>query len=220
MCNDFGQDEKYYDYIQILSNNSLFNHGYVKQCVKREYSQNTYLFDPRNVSIDKFLETIILRVQSLPILFSQLENFGNKKYSPQIAQKLKEEKRYQIVKEKTNIIEFKKITQADFYSSIDPNIFNQDYIISTTLEKNDDGSYYKRYIKLPSIPYTEDEALYYSIIFERKNIRVTAFLEISFDYPRTYYTINQVIHASSSNYKIQRKSLRYQIISNISLMLI
>jgi hypothetical protein len=169
--------------MQILSNNSLFNHGYVKHIVNRQYSPNTYINDPRKVTFDAFVETIISRVRNLPILFLQLENLSNKKFAPQIYSKLKEVKRYQLVKEKANITDFRKITQAEFYNSIDPNIYSEDFIITSLFEKNEDGTYYKRYIKVPSIQYSEDESLYYSIIFERKNFKINAFVEISFDYP-------------------------------------
>ena len=193
MVNDFSNDEKFYEYIQIISNNSLFSHSYIKQIcenvlnIKFSKSQLFHSDNPINMTFDKFIENVIDRVKSLPILFSQIDNFiVNKKFLPSVLTKLKDEKRYQLVKEKTNIIDFKKISQLEYINKMR---LEEEYTIISEVDKDEDGNLFKRYIKKPTIEYAEDEAIYYLISFERKNLNIYSYLQIGYDYPKKYITL-------------------------------
>lgn len=197
VCEGFKKNEKFYDFLQILSNNVNYNAHYLKkisdcfnsrsslqanELLKEEY----YLDNPNQITVDNLVKKLSDRVKYLPFLFTQLEHLSNlKKLHPDALFEIKNERRFLLVKEKTSIIDFTRVPQEDFLKAYlsQNKAAGEDYKIVTYQEKTDDGKYYRRYTKVPITIYSEDEAYYYQINFERKNLKVTAFVEIGYDYP-------------------------------------
>jgi hypothetical protein len=195
LCRDFGTNEKFYDYLQILSNNYIYDPAYVETLLSNQDEQYlsqkhmSHYENPNLVTIDNFMKKLFERLTYLPGLFSQVENFLKykkyKKFLPDALAKLKDENRYQLVKKKTEISDFIKITHKEYLDALCDDTGNgaEGFIISSVVEHDEEGNRFKRYIKIPVTKYNEEDAQYYLAIFERKNYKFKAFIEIGYDYP-------------------------------------
>ena len=136
--------------------------------------------------MDNFINKIINRINFLPSLFGQVEYLSkNNKIPADILSEINNEARFKI-REKTKLIECAQISQSDYlqiYSDKYNNTDTSESKIISIFETNSEGNYVKKYVKVPCSIYNEDEALYFKFVFERKSIRVNAYVEIGFDYP-------------------------------------
>jgi hypothetical protein len=208
LCDECSPGEKFIDYLQILSNNVNYNIAYLKKICgllkqknitnKNMHNVDSSLFNknestifydsPSKINIDNFISLLTERVIYLPSLFNQIDYLvKNKRIINDAYHEIKNEKRYQLVKEKTEIVNIYKITQNDFLKIFQENFDNEfleeNFKLISVFEKDDNGNYFKKFIKAPISIYSEDEAFYYCILFERKSIKVAAYVEIGFDYP-------------------------------------
>jgi hypothetical protein len=198
-CDEFVENEKVFDYIQILSNNSNYNLSYLNKICKlvnkkrksvtvNKNSEDIYFDDPNMINMNNFIENLSNRIVNFPILLQHLDYISKTRTLPsEVMTEFKKDKRYSIIKERTIIIDCTQITQQDYLNVLAEkyNLYSNesDYKVISIFELNDEGNYTKKYLKVPTSIYNEDEALYYKIIFERKSIRISAFIEIGFDYP-------------------------------------
>lgn len=197
-CDEFVENEKVFDYIQILSNNSNYNLAYLNQICKKINSkkksstlynhEDFYYDDPNMINMGNFIDNLSNRIVNFPIILKHLDYITKTKSVPnEVLTEIKKDKRYSLIKERTMIIDCTQITQQDYLNILLDKYSFQDneseYKVISIFELNDEGNYTKKYIKVPTSIYSEDEALYYKISFERKSVRIFAYVEIGFDYP-------------------------------------
>ena len=93
-CDEFGINERFYDYVQLLTNNNYFSYQKIKNIIEtsnndlkifKDFSVEQYDNDQSQISTDKYVFHIIKRVKFIPILLSQLDFLlKNKKLIPEI----------------------------------------------------------------------------------------------------------------------------------------
>lgn len=172
----------------------------MKHLSLNETRDGVFNLDPTVISTDNFIHSILKRCKVLPILVSQIDYMTkNKKLIPEVTSELKQEKRYQLIKEKTNIVDFIKISQKDYLKAYCElyNSNEEEFKFSEKYQLNSDGSYTKIYIKEPLTYYNENEAFYYILVLERNNFKMISYIEIGFDYPIRYFLINQTSKISN-----------------------
>lgn len=222
-CADFGKSEKLFDFMQILSNNSLHNSKSLKDFCKLylnykniknktlllnistensllENSQNIFeqeasqinlnsssIENTNTINIDNFISRIKERLVYLPLLLSQvdylLKFFSLKE---EILVELRSQKKFQIVKEKTKIMNVRKISKLEFYLKQEEilNLSNEAFKISEVFNSENSEKIYEKTNNYCNVKNNFDvEAVYLCIEFERKNYKISAFVEIRYDFP-------------------------------------
>lgn len=93
-----------------------------------------------------------------------------------------------MVKEKTSILDFIKISQKDFLKTYLENYDSHDdnFKLVIKFEKSSDDTYIKKYVKEPITLYNDEDALYYVLVLERNNYKFIAYIEVGLDYPNRY----------------------------------
>lgn len=92
-----------------------------------------------------------------------------------------------MVKEKTNIVDFFKISQEEYlkvYSEMN-DCFDKGFKLVTKIEKKEgeEETLVKKYLKEPITKYNEEDAIYYAIVLEKNNFKFVSYIEIGLDYP-------------------------------------
>jgi hypothetical protein len=94
-CDEFNINERFYDYLQNLTNNYYFNYQKIKtileesnQDVKnlKDFSSEQYEEQSTQVSTDKYILLLMKRIKYIPILFAQIDYLiKNKKIISELA---------------------------------------------------------------------------------------------------------------------------------------
>lgn len=148
-----------------------------------------YLDNPNNITIDNFISNLFLRTKKIPVLIDQVEYLlKNRRIISEALNEIKEEKRYMLIKEKMKINDVIKITQLDFIKVImnEYELNDDNFKLVSTYQKDEDGNYYKKYVKVPLSIYAEEEAIYLCIIFEAGGLKFNTYVEIGYNYPFRY----------------------------------
>jgi hypothetical protein len=200
ICEGFSSSERFYDYIQLLSNNpnynitTLLNSPLVNQKFNNE-NENYYLDDPNQITADKFLENLKYRVDNIPNLFRQLENLTiSNKFPSDILSEIEKEKGLTSNKKPSyEVIKCEQISQTEFYDMysklfLSDEEYSTKFKILTKYETNEEGVFEKKFVKVPIVIYTEKEAIYYKITYKSESgtRSIEVLVEIGFDYPFQY----------------------------------
>lgn len=218
-CADFGKTEKVFDFLQILTNNSLYNSRGLKDFCKLYFNcknkknksllnisfensalenplnsfelephqlnfYSTYFDNTNSINIDNFITRVKDRLNYLPLLLSQVDYLL--KYlslKEEILSQFRNEKKFQIVKEKTKITNVRRIPKIEFYSKQEEILNSSNETVKFSSIFNSESSE-KIYEKLSCSNKSLDvEAIYLCVEFERKNYKIKAYAEIRYDFP-------------------------------------
>lgn len=212
LCEDYSDDEKVYNYIQILSNNVNYSLSYLKKLSLHILRKNTdkykdidlvinqcneiYLDDPNKINVENFIEILSQRLIFLPSLLQQTDYFTtHKSFLNEAYDEISKEKRFQLCKQRCNITNVTYINQ-DEYLNIFHTIFSNsevdgdgyaipkdDYRVISVFEKDEEDNYFKRYVKVPISSYEEDECIYLKVTIMRNGLTLNLYIEVGFDYP-------------------------------------
>ncbi len=203
LCDECSSNERFYDYIQILANNINYNLAYLKKIsdivknknktnfVNSFESKQAYFDSPSKINVDNFIDLLTQRIIYLPILLSQVDFLiKNKKIFPDAVNEIKSEKRFNLVKERTIITDVARISQNEFLQifqeKYDHDFSEENFKMISIFDKDQEGKYYKKFLKVPITFFSEEEAIYLIIKFERKSAKMIAYVEIGLDYPNRY----------------------------------
>ena len=194
-------EEKFFDYVQILANNCNYNIPYLRKLsqyilkrnkqINKKFlinkSEEFYLDDPNKINVENFVDNLIKRIIYLPGVYHQIDYLiNNKKIMPSAYDEIQNELRYQMYKEKSFIVEALLITQSEFFSAYDKifsNNLQDSHKVISIFEQDEDGNYFKKFVKVPIINFEDDECIYLKILLNRQNYKLIAYVEIGFDYP-------------------------------------
>jgi len=217
LCDECSSNEKFYDYIQILANNINYNLAYLKKIsdiVKNKNkskfvdsfeSKQAYFDSPSKINVDNFIDLLTKRIIYFPILLSQVDFLiKDRKIFPDAVNEIKREKRFNLLKERAIITDVTRISQNEFLQNFqekyDYDFSEENFKMISTFEKDQDGKYYKIFLKVPITFFSEEEAIYLMIKFERKTAKMFAYVEIGLDYPNRYNIIHYnifLVHLNS-----------------------
>ena len=183
LCKNFNKNEMFYEYIQILSNNSGYNvTNIINLNNNDEYKiiyQNNY--DNRDniqkITISEAIITIYKRITLyIPILYEQIQNlikginFIENSYSCKIDL-------------------FEEINQDIYYEKMNNKIKILNY---TFFDIDDEGNLIKIIKKENVKKYKNNEARYFKFQIKSENYLLESYIEIGFDFPNKipYFNIN------------------------------
>ena len=210
ILNNFSEQEKFYEYIQILCNNSEYNIQNIFKISlinKENYFityENIYFNESiSNLTIDNFINNIIKRKKIyLPSLFKQTDcllnnnnilDDNNKNY-------------------KNKIKNFSVINQNDYYSKI--NNLDYDHNFFSILKRDDNGNLSKIFYKEKIKKYNKNEANYYNLEIKNNIFTTTVYIEIGFDYPFKIPNLKIFINENEPNKNLEIPNVYDNIIKN------
>ena len=210
ILNNFSEQEKFYEYIQILCNNSEYNiqNIFKNSLINKENYLITYeniFFNESisNLTIDNFINNIIKRKKIyLPSLFKQIDcllnnnnilDDNNKNY-------------------KNKIKNFSIINQNDYYSKI--NILDYDHNFFSILKTDNEGNLSKIFYKEKIKRYNKNEANYYNLEIKNNIFTTNVFIEIGFDYPFKIPYLKIFVNENEPNKNLEIPNVYDNIIKN------
>jgi hypothetical protein len=210
ILNNFSEQEKFYEYIQILCNNSEYNIQNIFKISlinKENYFityENIYFNESiSNLTIDNFINNIIKRKKIyLPSLFKQTDcllnnnnilDDNNKNY-------------------KNKIKNFSVINQNDYYSKI--NILDYDHNFFSILKTDNEGNLSKIFYKEKIKKYNKNEANYYNLEIKNNIFTTNVYIEIGFDYPFKIPNLKIFINENEPNKNLEIPNVYDNIIKN------
>lgn len=201
LCDEFKPNENFYDYIQLMSNNVNYQLNYIKKISEilqnKKFIYNSkeeyYLEDPYLITTDNFLSKLCERIKCLPHLQNQIDYFiKNKNYLNEVMQNYEfknikiKEKSYGYLNNFA-IKQFERMSQLDYLKIYEKvyNSMDENYKIVSYFEEDEEGKYFKKYIRVPITNYSTEEADYYliSMTKEDEGITANAYIEVGYDYP-------------------------------------
>jgi hypothetical protein len=210
ILNNFSEHEKFYEYIQILCNNSEYNIQNIFKISlinKENYFityENIYFNESiSNLTIDNFINNIIKRKKIyLPSLFKQTDcllnnnnilDDNNKNY-------------------KNKIKNFSIINQNDYYSKI--NVLDYDHNFFSILKRDNNGNLSKIFYKEKIKKYNKNEANYYNLEIKNNIFTTNVYIEIGFDYPFKIPNLKIFINENEPNKNLEIPNVYDNIIKN------
>ena len=210
ILNNFSEQEKFYEYIQILCNNSEYNIQNIFKISlinKENYFityENIYFNESiSNLTIDNFINNIIKRKKIyLPSLFKQTDcllnnnnilDDNNKNY-------------------KNKIKNFSIINQNDYYSKI--NVLDYDHNFFSILKRDNNGYLSKIFYKEKIKKYNKNEANYYNLEIKNNIFTTNVYIEIGFDYPFKIPNLKIFINENEPNKNLEIPNVYDNIIKN------
>ena len=210
ILNNFSEQEKFYEYIQILCNNSEYNIQNIFKISlinKENYFityENIYFNESiSNLTIDNFINNIIKRKKIyLPSLFKQTDcllnnnnilDDNNKNY-------------------KNKIKNFSIINQNDYYSKI--NVLDYDHNFFSILKRDNNGNLSKVFYKEKIKKYNKNEANYYNLEIKNNIFTTNVYIEIGFDYPFKIPNLKIFINENEPNKNLEIPNVYDNIIKN------
>jgi hypothetical protein len=199
-------------------NNSLLTHINTNQNQSFNFNNNIYNnFFPYNdfentndITIDNLISKIRERIIYIPSLFSQIDHiFKYKEIKQEILEEFKYDKKFQFIKEKSNIISITNISKKEYQLKYNE-IFNHNnnsnnnkfYFSSFFNSEKSQKIYSSNNNNLNNFP-KENEALFLLIIFERKNFRLNSYVQIRFNYPnfipKYFFTLENIKNNNNNN---------------------
>jgi hypothetical protein len=183
LCKNFNKNELFYEYIQILSNNSSYNITNIinlknKEDYKIIYQNN---FDNKEniqkITISEFINIIYKRITIfIPIIYEQIQNLikGINIFESSYSNK---------------IDVFEEISQKIFYEKMNNKIKTLNY---TFFDIDDNGNLVKIIKKENMKKYKSNEARYFKLKVKSENFILESFIEFGFDFPKKipYFNIN------------------------------
>ena len=181
-CDSFSKNEIFYEYIQILTNNSLYN---INNIISP--SEYTVIYEKGNqintkgindITISNFINEVNQRLSVIPSLKKQINYIKTNKKIPN------SDKTY-----KTSIINVDSISYENYYKNVNDNYNN---IVYFDIDEN--GNLCKKTKKEKRHKYSYNEAEYIKIELKNENFTIIATVEIGYDYPKTLPQYKIQIH--------------------------
>ena len=212
-----------------MSNNAFYNIKNIREFCKIYLQKNkqlnlneTLLNNQQNfigntdssnsITIDNFISRVRDRFRYLPSLISQIDYLLKyKSLKSEILLEFKNDRRFRMIKEKTNIIDAYKISKTEFYMKYDEifNPFNENYKISSFFNSDEKGNNLEKiYKKTSTFNYVDSDAFYLCIVFENKYYKIYSYAEIGFDFPANIPRFILSMENSKNNYNNIPKNLR------------
>ena len=130
LCEESSMNEKFFNYVQIMANNVNYNLSYIKKICEMVKHKNinaksivqesteikeSYFDNPTKITADNFISLLLERLAYYPILLNQIDYLmKNKTILPEAMSELKNETRFNLVKEKAFMSDVKKLSQNEF----------------------------------------------------------------------------------------------------------
>ena len=188
----------------LINTNQSFNNNFNNNFIKNNFFPYNDFENSNDITIDNLITKIRERIIYLPSLFSQIDHiFKYKDIKPEILEEFKYDKKFQLIKEKSNIISITKLTKKDYYLKYNEifnnNNNNNNNRFSFTSFFNKEKSqkiYLNNYNNNDNNIPKENDALFLLIIFERKNFRLNSYVQIRFNYPnyipKFFFTLENI----------------------------
>ena len=181
-CDSFSKNEIFYEYIQILTNNSLYTINNIispnEYTVIYEKGNQTHTKGINDITISNFINEVNQRLSVLPSLKKELNYIKTNKKIPN------SNKTY-----KTSIINVDSISYESYYKNV-----NNDYNSIVYFDIDENGNLCKKTKKEKKQKYAYNEAEYIKIELKNDNFTIIATVEIGYDYPKTLPQYKIKIH--------------------------